>query len=337
MTTKSASSIEKCLACRGPGHKIIGFSDDHEYRSSSVRYGYMRCIDCGTIKINPSPTQQALIASYPSHYYSFHMIENFKKYRGTFWGGKHYSGYQTAVFADARRLASELGEEDPLKLKILDYGAGDGFRLQLLSKMGFEKPNLTAYEAFAPAETNILKPFQCIFGRDALRKVMDQFDLIYASHVIEHLEDPSILFEDLRRLMKKRSKLIVDMPVPEGPHFNITKRQHWGGYHTPRHLNILTVDGLCRLALASKMEVESTQYLDDSWIIAQTINSLMQIIPRAIVPNVLRRTFEAPTKEEPTFARAAIFGVLAFASKTQLLISKKSSVVRIVIRRSENT
>ncbi len=274
-----------------------------------------------------------IAAAYPSDYYSFHLSANFAKYEKSFWGNRYYSKLRTALSEEIQSRAADLGKQRPNDLFVLDYGAGDGFRLKMLAEMGFNKEHLTAYEPSLPQGLSMSESFETLIGQDFLRQTDKQFDLIYASHVIEHLEDPSILLQDSLRVMKENSILVIDMPVPEGVHFNLTRHHHWGGYHAPRHLNILSVKGLESLAPRNNMTIVSVQYLDDSWIMAQTVNSMIEDQAIRILPKFFRNAFAVTTKEKPTLEREVLYGFLSFLSKLQRVFDHKSSVARITLQK----
>lgn len=134
----------------------------------------------------------------------------------------HYDSYYSGKEAEWRRLGaaekceriSLLGSTVPHET-ILDIGAGDGSNLARLSELGFG----TSYSAVELSSTaiNILKDrnipgvaFAEAFDGTTLPFDDDSFDLVYLSHVVEHLEHPRQLLAEARRVARS---LIVEVPL----------------------------------------------------------------------------------------------------------------------------
>ena len=55
-----------------------------------------------------------------------------------------------------------------------------------------------------------------IGGQDFLQD--NYFDLVFSGEVIEHIDDPSVLFKEAYRILKKGGKLIITTPIEDHVH-----------------------------------------------------------------------------------------------------------------------
>jgi len=102
------------------------------------------------------------------------------------------------------------GKEIAVKLigdtmgKALDIGCREGHQTRLLEDMGF---NVTPID--------VTKDFDRCIVMDANKKLDfgdNEFDLIWCSEVIEHLDDPARSLAEFRRVLKQSGKLIITTP-----------------------------------------------------------------------------------------------------------------------------
>ena len=87
----------------------------------------------------------------------------------------------------------------------------------------------------------------------------DSFDVVMAHHVFEHMASPHRTIDVLRRLTRKR--LVIRVPVP-----GFAWRKYgvnWVALDPPRHLHIVSPEGMRRLAEAHGLSIVASYY--DSW------------------------------------------------------------------------
>ena len=88
--------------------------------------------------------------------------------------------------------------------KALDIGCREGYQTRLLEDMGF---NVTSID--------VTKDFDNCIIMDANEKLEfgdDEFDLVWCSEVIEHLDNPAKSLSEFRRVLKQSGKLIITTP-----------------------------------------------------------------------------------------------------------------------------
>lgn len=134
----------------------------------------------------------------------------------------HYSNYYTGREAEWRRIGSveksarirRLGSKVAHE-SILDVGAGDGSNLARLSEAGFGS-SYHAVELSASAidiiKSRRIPGLESAATFDGANLPFDDhsFDLVYLSHVVEHLQHPRQLLSEARRVAKA---VIVEVPL----------------------------------------------------------------------------------------------------------------------------
>lgn len=97
--------------------------------------------------------------------------------------------------------------------KVLDIGCGIGLWTELVKQTyptcevwGTDISN----QAIEENKGDVKYLHQYIGEQDLLPN--DYFDLVFSGEVIEHLEDPSLLFKDAHRVLKKGGRLVVTTP-----------------------------------------------------------------------------------------------------------------------------
>jgi SAM-dependent methyltransferase len=159
--------------------------------------GWFRCGDCGIWMRDPMPTSKELDAFYAAAYDS-----------GTLQSSASMHATNAALARQYLRLVERaIPSLRWKKLKILEYGAGEGDLAQELAARG---ANVVAVE---PYGLEVCKAR----GLAAFRSLDDLpaegvFDGIMMTEVAEHMRSPSQTFSRLQTLLKKDGWLFVTTP-----------------------------------------------------------------------------------------------------------------------------
>jgi 2-polyprenyl-3-methyl-5-hydroxy-6-metoxy-1,4-benzoquinol methylase len=96
--------------------------------------------------------------------------------------------------------------------RLLDVGTGVGAFLHVARQRGFEVQGVEVSE-WASAFARNKKRLPVITGRleDAQFKSGD-FDVVIVNHVLEHVEEPKMLLEEIRRILKDDGMLVIGVP-----------------------------------------------------------------------------------------------------------------------------
>ena len=96
------------------------------------------------------------------------------------------------------------------KLKILDFGSGSGTNIKILNKFG----TVYVYEKNKQMREYLKKKFR----RDKKITIINNlkknnFDIILAADVIEHIKNDHLIIKTLNQILKKGGKLIITVPA----------------------------------------------------------------------------------------------------------------------------
>ena len=196
-------NLVPCTLCGGTKFKA-SFSCDG--------FSYVRCVSCSLVQINPQPLEREISERYNVRF------------------GGDYLSYELAnekVFLNLQLLALkdvnfwELEEKliknrsnaaPGKKMRILDIGCATGSLLALLSERGWET---TGVEISAPQAE-----YGCSTRKVDIRKLSleenhfpdEYFDVILASHLIEHLNDPGAMAGEVSRILAPGGSFFVTTP-----------------------------------------------------------------------------------------------------------------------------
>lgn len=81
----------------------------------------------------------------------------------------------------------------------------------------------------------------------------NSYDMIYAKHIIEHIEDPRGLVEEIQRILKYGGKAFI-----ETPHF--TNYVSYAEQQHNRHFSLFMFTGICEGLQFAKVEKRITFY-----------------------------------------------------------------------------
>ena len=199
------SSMIPCAICAGsvfrPGLNCEGFN-------------YVRCARCGLTQMNPQPSKADVMRRYGDafgkDYFSYELEneEPFLRLQLLAFEDSGFDALEENLFA----LSKGENAEPP---HILDIGCATGALLARLRDRGWrvtgveispsaeyarDKRNLDIKTI--PLEENHFPP--------------ESFDVIHASHLIEHLNDPRSFLSEVHRVLKPDGRIFITTPNIDG-------------------------------------------------------------------------------------------------------------------------
>ncbi|MDR1031260.1 MAG: class I SAM-dependent methyltransferase [Treponema sp.] len=235
--TGEPSRIIPCTLCHG----------DH-FRPYLVCEGfsYVRCTGCGLVQMNPQPLTVEVVRRYQEGH------------------GADYLSYELAnesAFLQLQKLAlGDAGfavlEKDLLVKKrpaILDVGCATGALLETLQNQGWETTGVeicTPAQAYARQVRNLDVR---ALPLEANHFPAHTFDVVLASHLIEHLNDPRGFVQEVHRILLPGGYFLITTP-------NIGGFQAWFFKNRWRsaifdHLFLFSIKTLSQLLRSSGFEV----------------------------------------------------------------------------------
>jgi SAM-dependent methyltransferase len=219
--------------------------------------------DCGLIWLDPMPWEEDIHNAYTS-YYTHHQLVPPEP-------GKGPAEFIERVLRKAHNLVflatPVRRERERLSLmyveslrpgKILDVGCGNGNRLVLFQRLGWD-PQGQEVDPKAAAEARRISGVPIHLGHLEEARFPDgSFDAITMNHVIEHVHEPVSLLQECRRILKMAGILVVI--TPNAKSFGHARfGASWRGLEPPRHLQVFSRRALHQTA------VQAGFALCDTW------------------------------------------------------------------------
>lgn len=232
----------KCTICKNSEAKLI-YKDVRDYYFPDVpgKFNIRRCGNCGLLWIDPQPTADVLQLHYPNSYPVYQrkvikprglktdiiklVAKNYLGYgRPAWWRFLLYPFYLKLAHLPHKKTGRAL----------LDVGCGPVTRFPVFQLLGWDARGVEMDESAAKAAQAMgYNVISSSFESADLPE--NYFDIIYMSHVFEHLRDPHEVLEKVKQVLKPGGELILIMPNGGSITSKIFGR-YWFGLEIPRHL-----------------------------------------------------------------------------------------------------
>lgn len=245
-----------CVHCDDDSAVPLWGGREHEYNTTDETFTFVRCASCGVVRLDPRPAVSELSAIYPPDYYAYNLLSERGDSKGLTDKLKMLM-YQRRVVAQIKRL----NRDGPLR--VLDVGCGDGRLLDwyAASSVGstLETHGIEMNEE--AAATARRQGHRVVAGRFEVDTELEShsFDLILASHVIEHVDDPVRFAKRAAELLKPGGLFVAATPNWDSVEAK-RLRGHWGGNHFPRHWTLYDARSVETLASLVGLTVERIEY-----------------------------------------------------------------------------
>jgi 2-polyprenyl-3-methyl-5-hydroxy-6-metoxy-1,4-benzoquinol methylase len=135
--------------------------------------------------------------------------------------------------------------------KLCDVGCGPGFLLS-----GIKNKKLFGIENDQSA-INTASQYAKIYKIDLNKKfkIKDKFDIVVCYHVIEHIKNPVIFLNNLKKILKKNGYLIIGTPDFD----SAMARRYKNRYrllHDKTHISLFSLDSISRLLRDSSFKIK---------------------------------------------------------------------------------
>jgi len=270
------------------------------------------CKKCNIVFTDPVLSEEELLSYYPENYSAYNK--------------KRSDNYPVLIkllrkavrFPYTIRFGDLLSLEPPFgKGRLLDIGCGSGLIMKQAIEQGWKCWGIDV-SPFAVAKAKKNVP-EATISQDTLEGFATEtrFDLIYFSHVLEHLHNPKENISKCFNLLAPGGKLVVTVP-------NITSFEakifgkRWIGFDVPRHLihfredvimQLLQESGFCKLKLRPAFFASSIS------------ESLILLLPEILRYKVL-------------YSQAAryFYGLIIFPASVTYLMGNKS-IIEITVQK----
>ena len=169
---------------------------------------------------------------------SLNIVKQQDTYKSEFWEESDYSEFTGSDFTDKGVQDLVLTFESwysyfrpflDKKKNILDIGSGTGVSCILLEKKGYNVTGVDPDPKNAQLINSKLKKGKCINSYFEDLKIENKVDVIWLTHVIEHLEQPDILLEKCKEWIGPEG--IICIAVPDCGNPNMLNHSLNNPYH----------------------------------------------------------------------------------------------------------
>lgn len=254
----SNKTDSKCPLCKTIGS--FDFIGQDFMFDRTKYYNYLKCNSCAISYQNPIPSLKQIKSYYPDTYENFEdpkrpkfsFLEKFRLCFHHNYSDLVNSNLFNKIFSLFIPKDNSLIDNVP-NGRFLDIGCGNGSRLLKMKKLGWQvfgvELNTFAYQKCINNDLNVQnKPLEQSAFKD------NYFDVIYMSHLIEHLNNPEEIINICSNLLKKGGKLYINTPNNNALGKKIFKK-YWFANEVPRHIILYSKKGIEKLIGNYKFQI----------------------------------------------------------------------------------
>jgi SAM-dependent methyltransferase len=247
IAAEAPSSFEHvlCYACGSTkSQKLLDAEDDLTGRPG--RFTFVRCLECGLAYQNPRLTIDRIADYYDDQYIAHRRKRD--------WGvlTPLVERAMNKLDTDKDRLAARYLTLTASS-RVLDVGCGAGTFLHRLRTL--YHADVTGVDFKDLSSSPWLEAATFHHGTfDEAPIAADRFDLVTMWHFLEHDYDPLLSLRTARRVMKRRGRLIVEVPRLDSCTF-AWFGDRWPGLQAPQHTVLFDRDSLLGLVKQAGLEV----------------------------------------------------------------------------------
>lgn len=237
-----------CCVCGTTGARPWRSAPDN-LLGGDARYSAVRCLRCGTARLDPRPPISEMRRFYAPGVYT-----RAEGPEGDAEVGRRLDALNVGL---ARRADAIAG--GALPRRALDVGCGDGRFLAAMKRRGFTVQGLETDPVAADLARRRTGSVIHEASIETAGLPLQSFDLVSLLHVLEHLPDPRETLAAVRRALRPGGVLLLALPNAgslEASLFGST----WYHLDLPRHLWGFTPHTLTRLVEESGFNLTSLRY-----------------------------------------------------------------------------
>lgn len=267
--------VNACPYCQSP-NRTVAFQgvQDWSFQCAPGVWTYWDCGACQSLYLSPRPTAASIGAAYARYYthvdgQSSSLVQRLKTrlrnecfsqtLRANIWPRLHLPAlFRGLVGRLSPRIVMPFGAIELAtqpRGRFLDVGCGSGQMVKLAGQLGWDAMGLEmdpqAVKTARQSGLNIQQGTS-----DQLVHYEGQLDAILCSHVLEHVHEPVVMLNQLRRALRPGGMLLMTLPNA----LSVLRRHFgpdWRGLEAPRHLAIPSEPELVTLLGALGFSVTS--------------------------------------------------------------------------------
>jgi len=183
-------------------------------------FSFVRCAGCNLVQRNPQPDKEEIIARYKTSFgndYLRYEIENEESFLNlqllALADAGFYKIEKNLFLREVEPMVKEPSVLEPkvLKPQVLDIGCATGALLSHLRGRGWHVTGVEISPSGAYAQRERSLDVKTI-PLEENNFPSEYFDVIHASHLIEHLNDPKTFLQECFRILKKDGTIFITTP-----------------------------------------------------------------------------------------------------------------------------
>ncbi|KKU91485.1 MAG: Methyltransferase type 12 [Candidatus Jorgensenbacteria bacterium GW2011_GWA1_48_11] len=206
--------------------------------------------------------------------------------------------------------------------KLLEVACGPGWFLKMAEKKGYDVYGIDFNgQAVAYAKTLGLKNVLVGDIGGGFEKLGQKFDFVVLIHILEHVEDPNRLLNQIKEALSDEGVIIIDLPNERRTElkFNLRKRRE-GWDYPPHHLTRWNADSLSNFLATRGFK---TIYLNEERIssLAQVLNFVLGLIQINTATGLATVAGQERGDKHPHDGKLIGHGLILFLSRLKRFLS----------------
>jgi len=214
----------ECHACHNFKGDLVASSKQIRFKCCGSDKNIIKCCDCGLVQLYPQWSKEELNGLYEK----YSLKKDFVGYK-----------FPKDIHSYVRK---HIGKDD----NVLEIGCGRGNTVRWLRNNGYNVIGLDRDPTVKDSDIVLNCEFENF-------NVWNQFDFIYAIHVLEHIEEPVKFLNKIISCLKPNGKFLLEIPNVNDPLFSLYKNKAYAGFvWYPYHIYFYSVKTI--KDLMNKME-----------------------------------------------------------------------------------
>lgn len=262
-----------CPICNSQHPKVAFQASPLDYSTDTV-FDVLKCTSCG-------------------HGFTTGLIYNPSDYEGgsydtkeRFWHRLSAPVIRAVESSKAKYFVGQLTRS----ARILEIGSGKGRFVKMLRGKGYQAFGIEPSKRSFGFSKHLGYTFNCMLNEiNTIQDLRAPFDAVVLWHVIEHLEKPGVILDEIQQVIAKDGMVLIGVPNFDS-HQAVLGKSDWYHLDPSRHISHFTPQSLTLLAEKHGYRVERS-FFDDyyqNWM-GEIITATNKISPlKNVILNSLR-------------------------------------------------
>ena len=198
---------KKCILCKNEKFRLIS-----KKTRDSKKHKIIRCLKCDHIQLFPVPTLNDEKKFYDENLQDKNIndVGSIKRAR-------------RKMMPDNIRRYQFIKKIIPKKSRVLEIGSGHGFFLEIMKTNGFD---IIGYDISKEKRKYSKKVTDVpVYDININEKIPadNKFDIVVLFHTLEHIIDPITLLKNIKKLLKPKGKILIEVPNSDDFHLKLNK------------------------------------------------------------------------------------------------------------------